>query len=54
VHVLCSRDLTRECHRAGLSLFYLPELHKQTNSQYLKKIFMSEIVSSIFTEVIRS
>jgi hypothetical protein len=49
IHILNSKDLVREFHRTGLSLSYLPELYKLTSSIYLKKMFMSEIVSGIFT-----
>ncbi len=54
VVMVSSSDLLSCLHELGISAGYLPELYQQTSSHYLKKLLMTEMVSSVFTNMIRS
>lgn len=53
-YIVNSTDLMRLFHEEGLSLAYLPSAIQQTPSPFLKRLFLSELSSIIFTSIFRS
>ncbi len=53
-YIVNYNDLKRIFHEEGLSLAFLPLLVQQTKSPFFKKLFMTEIVSLIFSSIFRS
>lgn len=52
--IINSADLLSEMHKVGINAGLLSEIYIKTNTIYYKKLFISEMVSNIFTNIMRS
>jgi len=46
--------LVRVFHQAGVSLGYLPQCYRISQAPYLRKVFSSELIAGILSEIFQS